>query len=509
MAAVDVEGLKRRVFAAYRAFTPAQLVLAGLLVVLTLVGGLMFYRWVSAPSYAVLYSGMDAKDASEVTTKLSADGVPYKLTGNGTTVEVPKENLDAERVALGAAGLPKGGTGGWETLDKEGLTTSSFRQQVDYQRALEGEIGKTLRGIDGIDAAQVHLVLPEERLFTDQQRNARASVVLTTRRTLGKEQVQAVTSTVSSAVPDLDPAAVSITDSDGRLLSSNAGGSDDQTAQQASYEDAQTARAQSMLDQLVGSGHSVVRVSAELDFDKTKTTKKTVDGTKSAVTGSDKTTETYRAPDGSTSGGAVTATDPTAGIASTTNGASEYEKKAEKNTVVPSEQRDETQKATGTVKRQSVAVVLDTSAKNLPPNAQVQQLVAAALGLDPKRGDTIVVSSSGFETPEEAPAKKSGGLLGGKSLSTIVAALMLLLTTWLLARSARRPKVKDLDLPEVLPALPGGRSGTATAALPAAERAAPPAGTGAPGQRSGGHDGAAEVDLLQAVESQPDDVAHL
>src|SRR3954454_18194368 len=430
MAAIDVDGLKRRVVAAYRAFTPAQLVLAGLLVVLTLVGGLMFYRWVSAPTYAVLYTGLDAKDAADVTTQLTTDGVEYKLSNNGGTVEVPTAALDKERVALGAAGLPKAGTGGWETLDKEGLTTSSFRQQVDYQRALEGEIGKTLRGIDGIDAAQVHLVLPEERLFTDQQRNARASVVLTTRRTLGKEQVQAVTSTVSSAVPDLDPAAVSITDSDGRLLSSKAGGSDDQTAQQATYEDAQTARAQSMLDQLVGSGHSVVRVSAELDFDKTKTTKKTVDATKSAVTGSDKTTETYRAPDGSTSGGAVTATDPTAGIASTTNGASEYEKKAEKNTVVPSEQLDETQKATGTVKRQSVAVVLDTSAKNLPPNAQVQQLVAAALGLDPKRGDTIVVSSTGFDTVPDQPKKApSKGLLGGKSLSTIVAALMLLLIT--------------------------------------------------------------------------------
>src|SRR3954454_24409607 len=349
MAAIDSEGLKRRVVAAYRAFTPAQLVLAGLLVVLTLVGGLAFYRWVSAPTYAVLYSGLDAKDAADVTAQLTTDGVQYKLTGNGTTVEVPSASLDKERVALGAAGLPKGGTGGWESLDKEGLTASSFRQQVDYQRALEGEIAKTLQSMDGIDAASVHLVLPQEKLFTDDQQHARASVMLTTRRQLTADQVQAVVSTVSSAVQDLDPSAVSVTDSDGRLLSSKSGGSDDQAAQQATYEDAQTARAQSMLDQLVGSGHSVVRVSAELDFDKTKTTKKTVDATKSAVTGSDKTTETYRAPEGSNSGRAVTAPDPTAGIASTTNGASEYEKKAEKNTVVPSEQLDETQKATGTV----------------------------------------------------------------------------------------------------------------------------------------------------------------
>src|SRR3954451_18137554 len=140
MAAVDVDGLKRRVIAAYRAFTPAQLVLAGLLVVLTLVGGMMFYRWVSAPSYAVLYSGLEASDAADVTAQLTKDGVSYKLSGNGTTVEVPADAVDKERVTLGAAGVPKGGTGGWESLDKEGLTTSSFRQQVDYQGALEGEI---------------------------------------------------------------------------------------------------------------------------------------------------------------------------------------------------------------------------------------------------------------------------------------------------------------------------------------------------------------------------------
>jgi flagellar M-ring protein FliF len=336
--------------------------------------------------------------------------------------------------------------------------------------------------------------------------------MLTTRRQLTADQVQAVISTVSSAVQDLDPSAVSVTDSDGRLLSSKSGGSDDQSAQQANFEDGQTARAQSMLDQLLGGGHSVVRVSATLDFDKTHSTIKTIDGTKSAVTGSDKTTETYRAPDGTTTGGVVTATNATTGIANTTGNASQYEKKSEQVTTVPSERLDETQVASGTVQRQSVAVVLDTAAKNLPPNAQVQQLVAAALGLDPKRGDTIVVSSTGFDTgtPAASPAK-TGGLMNGKTLSTGVAAVMLLLITLLLARSARRPKVSAIELPEVLPALPH-RENAATATLPNAERAALPSGSipGLPAQRNGSHDGAAtEVDLLQAVESQPDDVAHL
>src|ERR1700712_5097873 len=118
MAAIDVDGLKRRAIAAYRAFTPAQLVLAGLLIVLTLVGGMMFYPWVSTPPYALLYSGLDAKDASDVTTKLTSDGVSYKLTGNGSTIQVPVGSVDKERVALGASGLPQGGTGGGAAPDK-------------------------------------------------------------------------------------------------------------------------------------------------------------------------------------------------------------------------------------------------------------------------------------------------------------------------------------------------------------------------------------------------------
>jgi flagellar M-ring protein FliF len=503
MAAVDVDHLKQRAIAAYRAFSPAQLVLAGLLTVVTVVGGLIFYSWVSAPTYSVLFSGLAAKDTADVTAQLTTDKVAYKLTGNGTTVEVPAVSLDKERVALASAGLPKGGTGGWETLDKEGLTTSSFRQTVDYQRALEGEIAKTLQSMDGVDAASVHLVLPAQQLFTDQQQHARASIMLTTRRTLTADQVQAVIATVSSAVSDLDPSAVTVTDNSGRLLSSRSGGADDQSTQQAAFEDGQTAQAQSMLDQLVGAGHSVVRVSATLNFDKTHSTVKTVDPTKTGVTASDKTTETYTAPGGSSTSGVLTTTTTTPALPSGASGASNYQKQSQTSTTDPSEQLDDTQKATGGVTRQSVAVVLDTGAKALPPNAMVQQLVAAAVGLDPKRGDTIVVSSSAFDTgtPPVVKAKKS--LLGSSSISTIVAVIMLLLITLLLARAARRPKTKPIEL-----ALPTGSGGSGRAALPAGQAvAALTSSSSLPAQRNG--QGDSSIDLLQAVEAQPDDVAHL
>ena len=152
-----------------------------LLLVVAIVGGMFFMSWVTAPSYAVLSSGLSATDAAsmygqaQLATACRTSWVPA-----APRISVPSNKLDAERIALAAAGLPKGNTGGWDILDKEGLTVSSFRQQVDYQRALEGEIASTLQSMDGITQAQVHLVLPDDQLFSDQQSSARASVMLTT-----------------------------------------------------------------------------------------------------------------------------------------------------------------------------------------------------------------------------------------------------------------------------------------------------------------------------------------
>jgi flagellar M-ring protein FliF len=176
---VDADALKARALGAARAFSPSQLVIAGLLTIVGLTGAVFFLRWVSAPTYGVLLAGLDAKDASAVTAKLSADGVAYKLEGGGTTVLVPQSVLDKERIAVAAAGLPAGTTqDGWAAFDKQGLTSSSFQQQVAYQRALEATLAGSLQGIEGVRSAEVHLALPERRLFSAEQDPARASVLV-------------------------------------------------------------------------------------------------------------------------------------------------------------------------------------------------------------------------------------------------------------------------------------------------------------------------------------------
>src|SRR5581483_4490957 len=192
----------------------------GLLAVVTLIGGMAFMRWAGTPSYSVLFSGLDAKGAQSVIDKLKADKVPYKLADQGGAILVPQATVYDLRLSLSAAGLPKGGTVGYELLDNQGLTTSDFTQKVDYQRAVEGELARTLMAFAGVDNASVHLAIPQDTLFTDDKQPARASVLLKTSTDLSDEAVQSIVNLVSSAVPNLSPNDVTVADTAGRVLSS-------------------------------------------------------------------------------------------------------------------------------------------------------------------------------------------------------------------------------------------------------------------------------------------------
>src|SRR5438477_6145355 len=174
----------------------------------------------SAPSYSVLFTGLDAKAASSVVDKLKADGVPYKLDNQGSAVLVPATKVYDLRLSLSAAGLPKGGTVGYELLDKQGLTTSEFTQKVDYQRAVEGELARTLMALDGVENASVHLAVPQDTLFTDNKQPTRASVLLKTSTDLSDDAVQSIVNLVASSVPNLNPNDVTVADTAGRVLSS-------------------------------------------------------------------------------------------------------------------------------------------------------------------------------------------------------------------------------------------------------------------------------------------------
>src|SRR5947208_12996952 len=175
MPAVNVDQLRRRASQTLSGFSTGQKVVTGLAVVGVVVGALTFSSWASKPSYTPLFSNLQPSDAAAVTQKLTSSKVPFKLADGGATVMVPQNQVYQQRLNLSASGLPTGGTQGYSLLDKQGITTSEFRQRVDYQRALEGELSKTIGAIDGVAAASVHLVIPADDVFANDNHKPSAS----------------------------------------------------------------------------------------------------------------------------------------------------------------------------------------------------------------------------------------------------------------------------------------------------------------------------------------------
>ena len=246
--AMDVARTTAQLRARLAQFSTPQKTIVALLTIVGVVAVAGFYRWISAPSYEVLMTGLAPADAAAITAELGTAGVSYQLASGGTTVLVPSEDLQAQRLAVAAAGLPAGTTKGYELLDAQGMTSSSFQQKVAYQRAVEGELSGTLEKMKQVRTATVHLSVPEKELYTDKSQPARASVLLDTTGALDRATVDSIQRLVAAAVPDLAPDGVTVTDTKGTLLSSDGGGASSSETQQA-FEDAAVARADSMLDQ--------------------------------------------------------------------------------------------------------------------------------------------------------------------------------------------------------------------------------------------------------------------
>jgi flagellar M-ring protein FliF len=499
MAGVDAQAVKDRAMRTLKSFAPAQLATIGVLGVVAVVGALFFLRWVNTPTYQVLLAGLSPKDASAVTAQLSTDGVAYQLQGGGSTVLVPAAKLDAERLAIAAAGLPASQTDqGWAVFDKQGMTSSSFQQQVAYQRALEGTLGSTLTGINGVSTATVHLALPEKSVFTEQQQPARASVLLTTSKTLDAGAVDAVTRLVASSVPNLSPEDVSVSDAKGSLLTGGSSGGAQALQAQTALEDQLSARANTLLDTVLGPGHAVVRVSAELENATTQTDSEVYDTTKTAVTHESGTVETYAGAGGSTVGGVIATPTPLASVSPGAAAGNGYRKDDWSKDNGVSRTVTSAKAGPGGIKRLTVAVAVDSAAKNAPTATDVTSLVGNAVGLDPARGDTIAVTTPAFlrNDPVKAPAT-GGGLTGSASsvAPSILGGILLLLVALGFLRTIRRGTSTEMTAEQVSAAL---ASAGGPDAIGAGE------GSLARELTSGPSDGIVEI-----VDEHPDEVAHL
>jgi flagellar M-ring protein FliF len=484
-----------RLRAMTKGFTPGQLGVIVVAVLGLILGAFFLTRWAAQPTWTPLFSNLSGTDANAIVEQLKTQNVQYQLSDGGATVLVPQAQVYDLRVSLSGKGLPSSTSNGYSILDSQGMTATDLQQNVAYQRALESELAKTLQAINGVQAAIVHLAIPKKDVFSSAQDKTTASVLLSLApgTTLDSGQVRAVTHLVGSSIPGLDPGNVTVTDGKGTLLSSQGTGPDgmagiaDQTDQQtAQFEDRMSKSVQAMLDQVLGAGHAVVRVNAQLDY----ATKATTSERYASATGigplSEATaTESYSgAANGA--GGNLGGTWPTlTGVAGGTGGGA-YSR-AQKTADYPVDKIVESaQAAPGSVQRLSVAVVLDATTTGKTDPTTIQKLVGNAVGLDPTRGDSVQVSSLPFDTTASAAAKKEIaaatsaaktaqyldlGKKAGLILAAIVVGLILLRRR---KRSGATVEVTAGELPSdglllghgQLPALAGGPG--AHFALPAA-----------------------------------------
>ncbi len=442
--------MQRRLTQIFGAMPLAHRVVTGVAVVVFAMAAFLFMRWVASPSLTVLYTDLDDQSLSLVVDELERQGVDYRIEAGGSRVLVPRSQVYRVRGDLAIAGVRNGlAPTGYELLDEQGLNVSDFRQRIDYRRALEGELSKTLLAMNDVSMAQVHLVIPDRPLFTDQEEPVTASVLLDTTRPLGDLEVEAVTFVVSSAVEGLEPANVTVADVKGHVLhaageaTSGSGSSNRNIRATRDLEAALAADVRNLLSAVVGPDAAWVVVRADLDFDEESIETETFDP-ETAVALREQTVNEQFDGTASAPGGPLGVDGDQIAAAG-----DDYTYQREEATREFGVDRVVSRVVTapGGVRQLSVAVLLDDGSLTdapVPPVDEVEALVAAALGLDPERGDVISVSqvafpavTAGDETPGAVAA--SLDLMGMlPQFAGIVVLLVVAITLMLMTRTGRK-----------------------------------------------------------------------
>ncbi|CAN0624119.1 flagellar basal-body MS-ring and collar protein [Burkholderia multivorans] len=387
--------------------------------------------WSRAPDYRVLYSNLSDRDGGAIITALQQANVPYKFADAGGAILVPAAQVHETRLKLAAMGLPKGGSVGFELMDNQKFGISQFAEQINYQRALEGELQRTIESINAVRAARVHLAIPKPSVFVRDREAPSASVFvdLYPGRVLDEGQVLAITRMVSSGVPDMPAKNVTIVDQDGNLLTqpASASGLD---ASQLKYvqqiEHNTQKRIDAILAPIFGTGNARSQVSADVDFSQAEQTSESYGPNgvpQQAAIRSQQTSTATETATGAASGvpGALSNTPPQPASAPIVAGAGQN---GPGSTPI-SDRKDQTtnyeldktirhiEQPMGGVKRLSVAVVVNyqpvTDAKghvtmqplSAAKLAQVEQLVKDAMGYDAKRGDSVNVVNATFSNADD------------------------------------------------------------------------------------------------------------
>jgi flagellar M-ring protein FliF len=439
--------------------------------------------WAREPEYRVLFSGLGEADGGQIISELDKRAIPYRLSEGGNTILVPGDKMNALRLQLAEQGLPKGGSIGFELLDKQAFGVSQFAEHLNYQRGLEGELARTIESLGPVAKARVHLVMAKQSVFVRDREAARASVVLTLQpgRELGQSQASAIVHLVTSSVPELSVDAVTVVDQNGRLLSQVHGDTTGPDGTQLDYvheiERSYQRRIEDILTPLLGSQNVHAQVVAQVDFSTRESTAERYapnqDSHEAAVR-SKQTSEHVVEGDDAGRGvpGALTNSPPntpapTKATAPTPAGgtATAADAKASKPANATQSERminyevdrnvEHVKSSLGTIQRLTTAVVVNyrTVLKDGAPTAEplskeelenINNLVRQAMGFTESRGDALQVINSPFVTEDTSVAEPPWWktpeaynlLISG--LRYLLVAFAALLLWWLVLRPMQR-----------------------------------------------------------------------
>jgi|TARA_A100001391_G_scaffold51156_2_gene31180 flagellar M-ring protein FliF len=434
----------------------------------------------TTPQLAPLYTNLEFDDSAAIIAELGSMGIPYEIRNEGATLLVPRDEITTIRMSLAQDGLPARGQVGYEIFDNQStLGATSFVQNINHIRALEGELARTIGGLSRVQSARVHLVLPERELFRRDIQESSASIVLTVRGQLSAGEIRAVQHLVASAIEGLSPNAVSIVDSSGSLLASGSGEGEVSITAQAveertlGVETRMRSRLEELLASVVGLGRARVQVSAELDLNRSTRTSETFDPDGQVVR-SAQTVETGDQSNGPGGTGQVTVANelPGASEQGGEGGAQSSSSSLEETMNYEISSTTETQVTeAGSIKRMSVAVVVDgvytyDAAGNAiyepRPQAELDQitaLVRTAMGFDADRGDQIEIVNMQFaERPGIEAGTAEPGLFefnrddlmkfAEMAVTLLIALALVLFVMRPLVKKVLAPEPKPLALPE-------------------------------------------------------------
>jgi len=392
------------------------------------------WLWTKEPPYGVLFSNLSDQDGGQIVAALQQQNIPYKLSAGGSAILVPIGQVHEARLKLASQGLPKGGLVGFELMENQKLGISQFAEQINYQRGLEGELARSIQSLAAVRAARVHLAIPKQTAFLRDDVKPSASVLVSLQpgRTLEPAQIAGIVHLVSSSVPQLSPANVSVIDQDGKLISQRLDGfkNDSLNPSQLGYVRAVEAeyvkRIETILEPLLGKGNFRTQVAAEIDFSQVEQVEESYQpnpAPKTAIRSQQTAESGAGTPPAVGVPGALSnqppvpataplTTPPVAGASGATAASGNYTRNATINYELDKTVRH-TRAAPGAIKRLSVAVAVNHKkgpekdgkpGKPVPPSAEelkrIGDLVRESVGFDEKRGDTINVVAASFVASE-------------------------------------------------------------------------------------------------------------